>query len=125
MNAVASTRIARKGSSKRQQSVRPVILIATDGSETSRAAYTAAELIAAQTRARVHVLSVVEAFPAVAQLPGATVPVPDVEETTKDALRTDMVEQLLTRGRLGRWSTEILVGKPATLIADVGEGARG
>ena len=101
MNAIASTRIAREGSSKREQSQRPVILIATDGSETSRAAYTAAELIAARTRALVHVLSVVEPFPAVAQIPGAIVPAPDVEEATKDALRADMVEQLLTRGRLG------------------------
>lgn len=118
MNAIASARSAREGSSKREPSQRPVILVATDGSETSRAAYTAAELIAARTPALVHVLSVVEPFPAVAQIPGATVPASDVEEATKDALRADMVEQLLTRGRLGRWSTEILVGKPATVIAE-------
>lgn len=120
MNAIASTRIAREGSSKRDQepSERPIILVATDGSETSRAAYTAAELIAARTRALVHVLSVAEAFTAVGQIPVATVPAPDVEEATKDALRADMVEQLLTRGRLGKWSTEILVGKPATVIAE-------
>lgn len=117
MNAIASTRSAREKSSKREPSERPVILVATDGSETSRAAYTAAELIAARTRALVHVLSVVEPFPTVAQIPGATVPAPDVEEATKDALRAAMVEQLLTRGRLGKWSTEILVGKPATVIA--------
>jgi nucleotide-binding universal stress UspA family protein len=30
-----------------------------------------------------------------------------------------MVEQLLTRGQLSRWSTEILVGRPATVIAEV------
>jgi nucleotide-binding universal stress UspA family protein len=119
MNATASTRSTREGSPKRERSHRPVILVATDGSETSRAAYTAAELIAGQTRAMVHVLSVVEPFPAVAQLPGATIPAPDVEEATKDALRADMVEQLLTRGCLGKWSTEILLGKPATVIADV------
>lgn len=118
MNAIASTRIARERSSKREQTERPVILVATDGSETSHAAYTAAELIAARTRALVHVLSVVEPFPAVAQIPGAIVPAADVEEATKDALRAEMVQQLLTRGRLGRWSTEILVGKPATVIAD-------
>jgi len=118
MNAIASSRSAREGSPRRDGSQRPVILVATDGSESSRAAYTAAELIAGRTRAVVHVLSVVEPFPAVAQIPGATVPAPDVEEATKDALRADMVEQLLTRGRLGRWSTEILVGKPATVIAE-------
>ena len=118
MNAIANTPGARAGSPKSERSQRPVILVATDGSETSRAAYTAAELIASRMRALVHVLSVVESFPAVAQIPGATVPAPDVEEATKDALRADMVEQLLTRGRLGRWSTEILVGKPATVIAE-------
>jgi len=120
MSPIAGNPIARETVSRRHSSDRSaVILIATDGSESSHAAYTAAELIAARTRARVHVLSVVEAFPSVVQLPGATVPVPDVTEATKDALRADMVEQLLTRGRLGRWSTEILVGRPASVIAEV------
>ncbi|HYN80011.1 MAG TPA: universal stress protein [Gemmatimonadaceae bacterium] len=120
MNAIANGPIAREMPAKRHSPVRrAVILVATDGSERSHAAYTAAELIAAQTHARVHVLSVVEPFPPVAEIPGTTIPTPGVEESTKDALRADMVEQLLTRGRLGRWSTEILVGKPARVIAEV------
>ena len=118
MNAAANSPIAHETLSKRQFA-RPVILVATDGSETSHAAYTAAELIAAGTQARVHVLSVVEAFPAVAQIPGSLIPAPGVERATIDAIRADMVEQLLTRGQLSRWSTEILIGKPATVIAEV------
>jgi len=120
MNAVARQPIRRELPTKRHSSVRrAVILVATDGSERSHAAYAAAELIAAETRARVHVLSVVEAFPGVARIPATTSPTPSVEETTRDALRADMVEQLLTRERLGRWSTEILMGKPPTVIAEV------
>lgn len=120
MNAVAREPIARELPPKRHSPVRrPVILVATDGSERSHAAFTAAELIAAETRARVHVLSVVEAFPHVAQIPGTPIVVPSVEQATKDVLRADMVEQLLTRERLGRWSTEILVGKPPMVIAEV------
>lgn len=73
MNAIANTPVVREVASKRHPAGRPaVILVATDGSEGSHAAYTAAELIAAQARARVHMLSVVETFPGVAQLPGST-----------------------------------------------------
>ena len=118
MNAVANRPIAHETLSKRRYD-RPVILVATDGTASSHAAYTAAELIAAENKARVHVLSVVEPFPAVTQMPGTIVPAPDVQRAAIDALRADMVEQLLTRGQLARWSTEILVGKPATVIADV------
>ena len=118
MNAVANRPIAHETLSKRRYD-RPVILVATDGTASSHAAYTAAKLIAAENRARVHVLSVVEAFPAVTQMPGSIVPAAGVEQTTIDALRADMVEQLLTLGQLARWSTEILVGKPATVIAEV------
>jgi len=118
MNAVAIRPNSHETLSKRRYD-RPVILVATDGTASSHAAYTAAELIAAENRARVHVLSVVEAFPAVTQMPGSTVPAPGVEQTTIDALRADMVEQLLARGKLSRWTTEILIGKPATVIAEV------
>lgn len=118
MNAVANRPIAHDTLSKRRYD-RPVILVATDGTASSHAAYTTAELIAAENRARVHVLSVVEAFPSVTQMPGSIIPAPGVERATIDALRADMVEQLLTRGQLARWSTEILVGNPATVIAEV------
>src|SRR5688500_18466988 len=108
MNAIATGSITREMPTKRHSPTRPaVVLVATDGSERSHAAYTAAELIAAQARARVHVLSVVDAFPPVTQIPGSAIPAQGVDEATKDALRADMVEQLLARGRLGRWSTEI------------------
>lgn len=120
MNAIADNTAVREVPSQRLSGARrPVILVATDGSASSHAAYAAAELIATQSRARVHVLSVIEAFPGMAELPGSPIRSPDVEEATKDVLRADMVEQLLKRGRLGRWSTEILWGKPATVIAEV------
>lgn len=120
MNAIAKTPVARETTSKRRSPMlSSVILVATDGTESSHGAYTAAELIAGETRALVHVLSVVELLPDVAQLPGSTIPSPGIEESTKDVLRADMVQELLKRGRLGEWTTEILLGRPATVIAEV------
>ena len=103
------------------------ILVATDGSENSRAAYLAAELIAERFRARVHVLSVLEPVPTITPAPGAmifsagaeTVLSAETDRSREDALRTDMVEHLLKLGRLAKWSTEIQRGKPAAVISEV------
>jgi nucleotide-binding universal stress UspA family protein len=95
------------------------ILVATDGSETSRAAYAAAELIAASCRARVHVLSVPELPPAIVPPPGTPIVTAGIDRSREDALRIDMVEQLLKLGRLAKWTTEIRPGDPATVIAQV------
>ena len=120
MNATANTSIAREPHAKRRSRISsPVILVATDGSETSRAAYAAAELIAAQSRARVHVLSVLEPIPAIVPPPGTPVVAAVVDRSREDALRTDMVEQLLKIGKLAKWTTEIRLGKPASVIANV------
>lgn len=120
MNVTADTSIARESDKNfRLCAVSPVILVATDGSETSRAAYAAAELIAARHRARVHVVSVLEPLPAIVVPPGTPMVTAGVDRSREDALRTDMVEQLLELGRLAKWTTEIRLGKPATVIAQV------
>jgi nucleotide-binding universal stress UspA family protein len=125
MNAIANTPIAAQLASKRLSRTDSVrILVATDGSETSVAAYRAAELIvsglvATQRRARVHVLSVMEPLPVVVPPLGAPVFAPSVSRAREDELRTDMVEQLLKLGRLAEWTTEIRVGTPAEIIAEV------
>lgn len=112
----------------RELSVRPAkILVATDGSTTAWGAYVAAELMADRYRARVHVLSVLEPVPiivpaesgAMFSAEAETMLSAETDRLKEDALRTDMVEQLLKLGRLAKWSTEIRVGKPASVIAEV------
>ena len=95
------------------------ILVATDGTATSHAAYAAAELIAASCRARVHVLSVLELIPAIVPPPGTPMIGTGIDRSREDALRIDMVEQLLQRGQLAKWTTEIRFGKPAAVISKV------
>jgi nucleotide-binding universal stress UspA family protein len=120
MTATAKTPIVRELTEKRSSRTRsPVILIATDGSETSLAAYTAAELIAAELHARVHVLSVLEPLPTIMPPPGTPILATGIDKSREDALRIDMVEQLLKLGKLAKWSTEIRIGKPPSVIAEV------
>lgn len=98
---------------------RSLVLVATDGSENSRSAYAAAELIAEHQRTRVHVLSVVEPLPPVISPPGSPLVSPVITRAREDALRTDMVEQLLRLGRLSEWTTEMRTGTAASVIAEV------
>jgi nucleotide-binding universal stress UspA family protein len=106
-----------------------VILVATDGSKNSWPAYVAAQLIAEQCRAQVHVLSVLEPVPVIMPTPGSALFPADgeavvsveMEKSREHALRTDMVDQLLKLERLAKWSTEIRVGRPATAIARVAD----
>jgi nucleotide-binding universal stress UspA family protein len=93
--------------------------LATDGSPASQAAYAAAELIAEKRDARVHVLSVIEPIPPIIPPPGTAVLMPSVDREREDAIKTDMVEQLLKLGRLSQWTTEIRAGKAAAVIAEV------
>jgi nucleotide-binding universal stress UspA family protein len=120
MNATVNTPIVRELTHKRSSRTRsPSILVATDGSETSLAAYNAAELIAAEIHARVHVLSVLEPLPTIMPPPGTPILATGVDKSREDALRIAMVEQLLKLGKLAQWSTEIRLGKPPSVIAEV------
>src|SRR6266545_6018461 len=127
MNATIDSPISRElPVPNRELSARPAkILIATDGSKNSWGAYVAAELIAERYGARVHVLSVLEPTPIIVPASSGTIFSAEAETVLsaesdrlrEDALRTDMVEQLLKLGRLARWSTEIRIGKPTAVIA--------
>jgi len=120
MNATAKTPIVHEVTPKRGvRTPSPVILVATDGSETSIAAYAAAELIAGELHARVHVLSVLEPLPTILPPPGTPVLATGVDKSREEKLRIDMVEQLLKLGKLAKWSTEIRLGKPPSVIAEV------
>jgi nucleotide-binding universal stress UspA family protein len=120
MNVTATT--SRSSELKKQRRVNarsPLVLLATDGSESSAVAYAAAELIAANCGARVHVLSVVEPLPMIVPPPGTPILSTGLIREREDALRADMVEQLLKLGRLAKWTSEMRVGTPASVIAKV------
>lgn len=120
MNATAPTSRSSELKKHRQVNARsPLVLLATDGSESSAAAYAAAELIAANCGARVHVLSVIEPLPMVVPPPGTPIVSSGLIREREDALRSDMVERLLKLGRLAQWTSEIRVGTPAAVIAKV------
>jgi nucleotide-binding universal stress UspA family protein len=119
MNAHEIPRTSAGSQQRRVALRRPLLLVATDGSPSSQAAYAAAELIAEQFGARVHVLSVIEPIPPVIPPPGTALVMPSVDRYREDAIRTDMVEQLLKVGRLSQWTTEIRAGKAAAVIAEV------
>jgi nucleotide-binding universal stress UspA family protein len=119
MNAYQIPRSSKLSPQGRVALRQPLLLVATDGSPASQTAYAAAELIAEKRDARVHVLSVIEPIPPIIPPPGTAVLMPSVDREREDAIKTDMVEQLLKLGRLSQWTTEIRAGKAATVIAEV------
>lgn len=119
MNAHQTPRTSRLSAHERVVLRQPLLLVATDGSPASQAAYAAAQLIAEKRDARVHVLSVIEPIPPIIPPPGTAVLMPSVDRDRENAVRTAMVEQLLKLGRLSLWTTEIRAGKAAAVIAEV------
>jgi len=119
MNAHRIPRTSKLSPQERVALRRPLLLVATDGSPASQAAYAAAQLIAEKRGARVHVLSVIEPIPPIIPPPGTAVLMPSIDREREDAIRIDMVEQLMKLGRLSQWTTEIRAGKAAAVIAEV------
>jgi len=119
MNAHRIPRTSKLSPQERVALRRPLLLVATDGSPASQAAYAAAQLISEKRGARVHVLSVIEPIPPIIPPPGTAVLMPSIDREREDAIRIDMVEQLMKLGRLSQWTTEIRAGKAAAVIAEV------
>ena len=119
MNAHRIPRTSKLSPQGRVALRRPLLLVATDGSPASQSAYAAAQLIAEKRGARVHVLSVIEPIPPIIPPPGTAVLMPSIDREREDAIRIDMVEQLMKLGRLSQWTTEIRAGKAAAVIAEV------
>jgi nucleotide-binding universal stress UspA family protein len=87
------------------------ILVATDGSETARAASDHAISLARALDADLHVLSVVEVGPA----PGAAVVEDEAERMAQEAI--DAVESMAAQGGLDSVTTHLGQGSPADVIA--------
>lgn len=93
------------------------IVVATDGSDTSLAAFQAARLIALRCKATVHVLTVLEPLPTmITSTDGIVLLPPDFYESREDAQR-DMVRTQTKEFDQGQeWTIELRVGRPAESI---------
>lgn len=93
------------------------IVVASDGSEASDAALRAAQLIAAQSRVRVYVLSVVEPIPVMVPMPDALLVPADFDDQRAQSMREAMERQRARFDKTGSWTTELRFGRPAEVIA--------
>ena len=103
---------------------RPSILVATDGSATSSSAYAAADLIAAKCGARVHVLSVLRPFPVRVPPLGVLAIPAGIDVAGAASLERSIGEQLAKFSHSAAWTTEMRVGNPASVIAQVAKDRR-
>lgn len=93
------------------------IVVATDGSEASLAAFQAARLIAARGNAAVHVLSVLEPLPTmVTSADGIVLLPPDFYEAREDAQREMVRTQIRDFDQNNEWTIALRVGHAAESI---------
>lgn len=93
------------------------IVVATDGSESSLAAFRAAHLVAERTAADVHVLSVLEPLPVMLTASeGIVLLPPDFYETREETQRGIIREQTAEFDPDGKWTMSLRVGRAAETI---------
>jgi len=93
------------------------IVLASDGSEASAAAFSAARLIEDRTGASVHVLSVLEPLSLYIPVSELMLAMPELEEDRTDAQHRLVASQLAQFSREGKWTLEVRYGRPAEVIA--------
>lgn len=94
------------------------IVVATDGSDSALAAFSAANLIRAKSRADVHVLSVLEPMPIMFPAPEGMLLPPDFDQSREDAQRAIVTEQMKQFDPENRWTLDLKLGRPGETIAD-------
>jgi len=93
------------------------VVVATDGSENSRAAFKAAQLIVQRTGSAVHVLSVLEPLPTMLTASeGMVLLPPDFYEAREESQKTIVQGQTAEFDPDGKWSMNLRVGRPAESI---------
>lgn len=93
------------------------IVVATDGSEASDAAFAAAELIEKKIGCRVYVLSVLEPLPMLLPGPDAMLIPPEVEEERTEVMRQAIGRQARRFNPKVSWDIELRLGRPGEVIA--------
>lgn len=100
-----------------EQSVARSIVVATDGSDSSLAAFQAARLIAARSNAAVHVLSVLEPLPTMlTAADGMVLLPPDFYEAREDSQRDLVRGQTRDFDPQEKWTVALRIGRPAEAI---------
>ena len=93
------------------------LVVATDGSEASDAAFVAAVLIEKRMRCRVHVVSVLDPLPLFVPGPEAMQIPPEIESERESAALEKIEAQTRRFDMSNTWSTELRMGRPADVIA--------
>ena len=94
------------------------IVVATDGSDSSIAAFSAANLIRAKTGADVRVLSVLEPMPITFPSAEGMIFPPSLDESRKEAQRAIVSSQMEKFDREKNWPLDVVFGRPGEAIAD-------
>lgn len=93
------------------------VVLASDGSEASAAAFSAARLIEDRTGASVHVLSVLEPLSFYIPVSELMLATPELEEDRTDAQHKLVAGQMAEFSREGKWTLDVKYGRPAEVIA--------
>lgn len=93
------------------------VVLASDGSEASAAAFSAARLIEDRTGASVHVMSVLEPLSFYIPVSELMLATPDLEEDRTEAQHELVAKQLVQFSREGKWTFAVRFGRPADVIA--------
>ncbi len=93
------------------------IVVASDGSEASDAALRAAQLIAAKSLVRIHMLSVLEPIPVMLPMPDSRLVPADFDDQRSLSMREAIERQRARFDKTGSWTTELRFGRPAEVIA--------
>jgi nucleotide-binding universal stress UspA family protein len=99
------------------------IIVATDGSEASLAAFNAAQIIAKKTPADVHVLTVLEPLPAMFPTVEGMIISPELDKSREEAQRAIVGDQIARFGEARPWTLDVSIGRPAEAIARFAEEA--
>ena len=92
------------------------ILIATDGSDASAAAFNAVNLIRQRSDCAVRILTVIQPMPVIVPMPEPMIVPPELETQRADA----MLALIQTQAQMlsdSRWTAEVSLGDPAETIA--------
>jgi len=94
------------------------IVVASDGSDMSIAAFKAASLISARHAANIRVVSVLEPMPAMfPSIEGMIIP-PEIDQSREEAQRTIVTDQMMAYDPASEWTLDVKTGRAADTIVE-------
>jgi nucleotide-binding universal stress UspA family protein len=98
---------------------RPTVIVATDGSDDSNAAFTAAWLLAQAHDLELRVVSVLEPMVMPVRIPGAFVDAFEIDTLRGRDLATRAQTQMKAATKSAEWPVETRIGRPAETIGQI------